>query len=178
MLRAAESTEAETAEPAESTESAAAETPAPAPETEIRVLSADEFADIRQNYNDSVHSHYVGTDRVEGNRPSTSVVKSEIYAGIPNVRCFGPDTETPTVYLTYNCTTEYAPNTELVLNYLAEQNAHAIFFIDRSYADKNQDLIRRMIAEGHEIASLGGSLPDGGQQPSSDNLTKLVKRGL
>ncbi len=146
------------------------ETEPPVPAVAVHALSAEEIADIRANYSDAEQGFYTGeSDRDEQNRAKSCVTRDQLLnSSIGNVLIFGPETEQPTVYLTFILTNEFAPNTEDLLNILANLNVKALFLTDRPYVEHNLGLVQRMIQEGHEIGSIGNSLPDGG----------LVKLGL
>ena len=164
-----ESTPDETA-PQESTEESSTETAAPEstapaePASEIRLLSAEEIAEIRANYGDAVQGFYIGgSPRDENNRPTSCVSRNdELNAKFGNVVFFGPDTAQPTAYFTFILTNEFAPNTENLLNSLASLGVKATFFMDKPYAERNQGIVQRIINDGHEIGSMGSSLPEGG----------------
>ena len=44
---------------------------------------------------------------------------------------------------------------EPILNILKEKGVHATFFLSSPWASKHEDLVKRMVTEGHEIASHG-----------------------
>ncbi len=146
------------------TEAAETETAAPVqPAVNIRQLGAEEIADIRANFTDTAQGFYISGDRDEQNRAMSCVSRdAHLNGAIGNVLIFGPAAEPPAVYFTFIMTTEYAPNTENLLNTLANYNVKALFLMDKPYAEHNTAIVQRMIAEGHEIGSMGSSLPDGG----------------
>ena len=164
----AETSPSETASDAEP--SSEPETEPQQPAVAVHALSAEEIADIRANYSDAEQGFYTGqSDRDEQNRANSCVTRNQLLnSSIGNVLIFGPETEQPTVYFTFILTNEFAPNTENLLNILANLNVKALFLTDRPYVEHNLGLVQRMISEGHEIGSIGNSLPDGG----------LVKLGL
>lgn len=47
---------------------------------------------------------------------------------------------------------------EAVLDRLAASDARALFFVTGPWAQENPDLVRRMVAEGHDVGSLGHTL--------------------
>ena len=155
----------------EETESTEPETEPPQPVREIHRLSAEEIAEIRANYSDTEQGFYISgsSDRDDQNRANSCVTRDNLLnSSIGNVVIFGPETEQPTVYFSFILTNEFAPNTEDLLNILSNLNVKALFLTDKPYVEHNLGLVQRMIAEGHEIGSIGSSLPDGG----------LVKLGL
>lgn len=56
------------------------------------------------------------------------------------------------VWLTFNETIERG-NTEVILDILKEKKVSAVFFVTLPYAQKNPNLIKRMIDEGHVIGN-------------------------
>ena len=62
------------------------------------------------------------------------------------------------VWLTFNEIYEYG-NTESILDTLEEKNVKAVFFITQSYAEKNPELIKRMIDEGHIVGNHSSTHP-------------------
>jgi len=62
------------------------------------------------------------------------------------------DRNSPYVALTFDC--EMNPNsTQQILRTLHEKDVHATFFVQGRFAYLNPEIIRRMLAEGHEMAS-------------------------
>ncbi len=49
--------------------------------------------------------------------------------------------------------------TAQILDTLKEKNVHAVFFVLLDYAEKNPELIKRMIAEGHTVANHSATHP-------------------
>ncbi len=61
------------------------------------------------------------------------------------------------VVLTFNITWgRQVP--EAVLDRLAAANARAVFFVTGPWAQANPDLVRRMLAEGHDVGTLGNTV--------------------
>ena len=71
------------------------------------------------------------------------------------------------VYFTFDCGYEGGV-TNQILDTLKAKNVRAVFFVTGTYARDNQDLIRRMIAEGHVVGNHTWSHPD---CPQKDLLT-------
>ncbi len=63
------------------------------------------------------------------------------------------------VYFTFDCGYEGGV-TNKILDTLKEKNVRAVFFVTGTYARDNQDLVRRMIAEGHVVGNHTWSHPD------------------
>lgn len=62
------------------------------------------------------------------------------------------NTEEKKIYLTFDEGYEQG-YTEQILDVLRDNNVKAIFFVTGPYLDKNPELIRRMIEEGHEVGN-------------------------
>ena len=60
--------------------------------------------------------------------------------------------EEKVLYLTFDAGYENG-NTEKILNTLKKHNAPAAFFLVGHYVDKNRDLVRRMVEEGHIVGN-------------------------
>ena len=71
----------------------------------------------------------------------------EKYDGI-----FLADTSKKTIYLTFDEGYENG-NTSRILDILKENNVNAIFFITGPYLNKEEDLVRRMVEEGHVVGN-------------------------
>lgn len=71
-----------------------------------------------------------------------------------------PATDKPTVYLTMDEGYEYADNTTRILDVALEKKVGITFFITGSFIDKQPDLVRRMAAEGHQVANHTVNHPD------------------
>lgn len=69
----------------------------------------------------------------------------------------GPDNGC--IYLTFDCGYEYNNLTASILDTLKEKNVKAVFFITLPYAQKNPELVRRMIDEGHAVGNHSSSHP-------------------
>lgn len=72
------------------------------------------------------------------------------------------------IYLTFDCGYEYTAVdengnsyrvTEKILDVLKEKNVKAVFFVTLPYAQKNPDLVQRMIDEGHTVGSHSATHP-------------------
>ena len=65
------------------------------------------------------------------------------------------------IYLTFDCGYENyvdgEPLTGKILDTLKEKNIKALFFISGSYAEKNPELVRRIIDEGHALGNHGST---------------------
>lgn len=68
-------------------------------------------------------------------------------------------TEEPVIYLTFDAGYENGC-TEQILDVLKDHNAPAVFFLVGNYIEKNPDLVRRMVAEGHTVGNHTMHHPD------------------
>ncbi|HHT92538.1 MAG TPA: delta-lactam-biosynthetic de-N-acetylase [Clostridiaceae bacterium] len=62
------------------------------------------------------------------------------------------DTSEKKIYLTFDEGYEQG-YTEKILNVLRDNDVKAVFFVTGPYLDKNPELIRRMVEEGHEVGN-------------------------
>ena len=69
------------------------------------------------------------------------------------------DTEKPVIYLTFDAGYENGC-TEKILDVLQKHGAPAAFFLVGNYLEKNADLVRRMVAEGHIVGNHTMHHPD------------------
>lgn len=100
----------------------------------------------------------------EKNRPIEALEMQEKY-GDKYQACFiGEDTEPPLLYLTFDLGYE-GGYTEKALDILKEKEVSAVFFIVGYYAKSAPDLVKRMIAEGHELGNHGMSHPTDAEGP-------------
>ena len=63
-------------------------------------------------------------------------------------------------------------NTDKILDTLKEKNVSAVFFITKNYAEKNPELIKRMIDEGHVL----GNYTDTGEEIPGLSVNSLTTR--
>lgn len=68
-------------------------------------------------------------------------------------------TEEAVIYLTFDAGYENGC-TEQILDVLKDHNAPAVFFLVGNYIEKNPDLVRRMVAEGHTVGNHTMHHPD------------------
>ena len=69
------------------------------------------------------------------------------------------DTSKPVIYLTFDAGYENGC-TEKILDALKKHNAPAVFFLCGNYLEKNGDLVRRMVSEGHIVGNHTMHHPD------------------
>lgn len=87
----------------------------------------------------------------ERNQPIGAVTYQEKYGQWGGV-FLAPETETPTIYLTFDFGYETGYSAA-ILDTLKKKNAPATFFVVGSYAKNNAETVERMLAEGHTVGS-------------------------
>ena len=85
----------------------------------------------------------------EGQPPAGTVSSKQLAA---YDAAYVGDTNEPVIYLTFDAGYENGC-TEKVLDVLQKHNAPAAFFLVGNYIEKNADLVRRMVAEGHIVGN-------------------------
>ena len=85
--------------------------------------------------------------RKEGERPEIGEKEKQLLDEYESIY-LGKDEKT--IYLTFDLGYE-AGYTERILDILKENDVKAAFFITANYLNKNENLIKRMIDEGHVI---------------------------
>jgi delta-lactam-biosynthetic de-N-acetylase len=110
-----------------------------------------------------------GGDLDEYNRPAGCMQYQEKY-GMYNAYFIKDEPEKKVIYLTMDEGYEYGCSSR-ILDTLKEKNVHAVFFVTKSYAEQNPDLVRRMIDEGHEVGNHSVTHPAAGL-PSQDIETQ------
>ncbi|SCI04951.1 MULTISPECIES: delta-lactam-biosynthetic de-N-acetylase [unclassified Romboutsia] len=73
-----------------------------------------------------------------------------------------------TLYLTFDEGYENGYTTK-ILDILKEKNVQAVFFVTSSYIDKNPDLIKRMVLEGHIVGNHSATHPSMPTLTSNEN---------
>lgn len=85
----------------------------------------------------------------EGTRPVTNASIEELAS---YNAFYAKDTDEKVLYLTFDAGYENG-NTTTILDALKKHNVPATFFVVGTYLEKNPDLIKRMIAEGHTVGN-------------------------
>lgn len=87
------------------------------------------------------------------------------------------------IYLTFDCGYEYflngEPITGLILDTLKDKNVQAVFFVTGSYVEKNPDMVRRIISEGHILGNHSAghkSMPSLEPDQMADQILSLHKQ--
>ncbi len=81
------------------------------------------------------------------------------------------DTQNKTIYLTFDAGYENGC-TEKILDALKAHNAPAAFFLVGNYIEKNADLVRRMVEEGHIVGNHTMHHPDMSKLSTKDAFSK------
>lgn len=113
-----------------------------------------------------------GGDLDEWNRPAGCMQYQNKY-GMYNAYFIKDEPEKKVIYLTMDEGYEYGCS-ERILNILKEKNVHAVFFVTKSYAKQNPQLVQRMIDEGHEVGNHSVTHPSAGL-PSQDIETQTYE---
>lgn len=83
-------------------------------------------------------------------------------------------TEEKVLYLTFDAGFENG-NTPAILDALKKHNVPATFFVVGTYITSNQDLIKRMLSEGHTVGNHTYHHPDMSQIASKESFEKELK---
>ena len=84
------------------------------------------------------------------------------------------DTSKPKIYLTFDAGYENGC-TEKILNVLKKQEVPAAFFLVGNYLEKNADLVRRMVSEGHTVGNHTLHHPDMSAISDRESFEKELK---
>lgn len=125
--------------------------------------------------NESIPYGFGSSDRDAQNRPNGVLYYENLYGNYA-VDFIGPNTSN-TIYLTMDEGYEAGYTPEL-LDTLKEKNVKAVFFVTKQFVTENPDLVKRMLAEGHQIgnhtcAHPSTGMPALGLQAEYDDITWL-----
>ena len=84
------------------------------------------------------------------------------------------DSREPVIYLTFDAGYENGC-TEKILDVLAQHQVKAAFFLVGNYIEKNEDLVRRMVAEGHIVANHTMHHPDMQKISSKEEFSRELR---
>ena len=84
------------------------------------------------------------------------------------------DTSKPKIYLTFDAGYENGC-TEKILDVLKKQEVPAAFFLVGNYLEKNADLVRRMVSEGHTVGNHTMHHPDMSAISDKESFEKELK---
>ena len=134
--------------------------PAP-PAPAIRALSQAELNTIRATYNGASQGYGAPLSNFNANHYCDYALYMNNLLSPFGARFYG-DMNRKVVYLSFPCGWENAPNTTLMLDAMAAEGVKGVFYVTHEYASRNPALIRRIIAEGHEIGSHSYAHPANG----------------
>lgn len=134
--------------------------------------AVSEYEDL--NYYDNTKVAYgMGVDLDGENRPIGAVTAQNQYGDMGAF--FIGDGGEKRLWLTFDEGYENGYTAE-ILDTLNEKNVKAVFFVTYDYAEKNPDLIQRMISEGHTVGNhtySHPSLPDCSPDEMYNELSQL-----
>lgn len=126
-------------------------------------------------YSDKKVAYGMGVDTDSENRPLGAVQAQNQYG--EQGALFIGEAENKRLWLTFDEGYENGCTSE-ILDTLKENNVKAVFFVTYDYAEKNPELVRRMIDEGHTVGNhtySHPSLPECSDEKIYDELSKLHK---
>jgi len=134
--------------------------------------AVSEYESLNQYDNRKV-AYGMGVDTDSENRPLGAISAQKRYGDMGAL--FIGEEEHKRLWLTFDEGYEngYTPQ---ILDTLKEKNVHAVFFVTYDYAEKNPELIRRMINEGHTVGNhtfSHPSLPDCSPDEMYNELSQL-----
>lgn len=115
----------------------------------------------------------MGVEVDEGNRPLGAIQMQQQYE--KNGGVFIGSADKKQLWLTFDEGYENGYTAE-ILDVLKSRNAKAIFFVTYDYCEKNPDLIKRMIKEGHTVGNHSWShpsLPECSPEEIENEIMKL-----
>lgn len=133
------------------------------------ILNVTAFA---ENSNEKV-AWGLGSSTDEFNRPTDAIAAQEKYDNLHGL--FVGSENNKNIWLTFDEGYENGC-TASILDTLKVKGVHAVFFVTYDYAERNPNLIRRMIDEGHTVGNhtySHPSLPECSQEKLKDELSKL-----
>ena len=142
----------------------ATEPPPPPSEPDAEYIGTLYTREQLEAMDTKVHEYGSGK-ATNGKRPPLPVDAQYLY-GQYGGNFLAPDNGN--IYLTFDCGYEYYATdeqgnryrvTERILDVLKEKDVKAVFFITMSYAQKQPDLVRRMIDEGHAVGNHSNNHP-------------------
>ncbi len=107
-----------------------------------------------------------GSGRTSGGKRAPYAVAAQNGYGQYGAKFIGEDEKV--IYLTFDCGYEYTAVdengnsyrvTEKILDVLKEKNVKAVFFITLRYAQRNPEIVQRMINEGHVVGNHSANHP-------------------
>lgn len=114
----------------------------------------------------------LGSSIDEYNRPTDAVAAQEKYSNLQGL--FVGSAEHKNLWLTFDEGYENGCTAQ-ILDTLKEKGVHAVFFVTYDYVEKNPDLVRRMIDEGHTVGNHTYSHPSLAECSPEKLREELVK---
>lgn len=102
------------------------------------------------SYDDKKIAWGLGSTRDEAGRPTDAVTAQEKYGDLWGL--FVGEADKKRLWLTFDEGYENGC-TPMILDVLKEKNVKGVFFVTLDYAERNPELIRRMIDEGHTVGN-------------------------
>ncbi len=140
----------------------------------MSILAATAFAQTDlSGYSAKKIAYGMGVETDAENRPLGAVQAQSLYGD--KGALFIGEAENKRLWLTFDEGYENGC-TERILDVLAKENVKAVFFVTYDYAEKNPELVRRMIDEGHTVGNhtySHPSLPECTDEEIYDELSKL-----
>ena len=127
----------------------------------IRALSWPELSAIQATYSGQVMGYGAPLSNFNARHYCEYALHMNNQLSPFKARFYG-DMNSRTVYLTFPCGWENAPNTSALLDAMAAEGVKGVFYVTYEYASRNQGLIWRMIREGHEIGNHSFAHPANG----------------
>lgn len=103
-----------------------------------------------QSYDNKKIAWGLGSTRDEYGRPTDAVAAQKKYDELWGL--FVGDSDKKRLWLTFDEGYENGC-TPMILDVLKEKNVKAVFFVTLDYAERNPELIRRMLDEGHTVGN-------------------------
>lgn len=125
------------------------------------------------NYSNAKIAYGMGNATDSMNRPTDAVNCEAKYSKLGGL--FIGDAEHKRLWLTFDEGYENG-YTAKILDILKEKNVRAVFFVTLDYAERNPELIRRMIDEGHTVGNhtcTHPSLPECSAEKQREELSRL-----
>lgn len=115
----------------------------------LTALQTTAYADV-QSYDSKKIAWGLGSSTDEVGRPTDAVAAQKKYGDLHGL--FVGDADKKRLWLTFDEGYENGC-TPMILDVLKEKNVKGVFFVTLDYAERNPDLIRRMLDEGHTVGN-------------------------
>ena len=127
------------------------------PRDESGLATLDEMYSVSTaNYDDQPEDWYFGKTTYDETTGTVTYVWERSAAALESMQKYGGiyrgDETRKVIYLTFDCGYEYGSTTK-ILDVLKEKNVPSIFFVTGHYVKTEDELIRRMLDEGHLVGN-------------------------